>query len=181
MDGEGGMGGGGWRPRLEADARDVLAGSSGRAQWQAAAVAGEDMARGVEALQFDLQALDRGIHEAGGAAARRLFAQDIPGFERLAQLQPDAAVGDLAVNRKTELALGVEPFRVEAIAFAADFLEHVEEILPYEILKHEAVVQRRAPAHHGAVERLAAEPGDERAQQQLLREAHTRIGRHFYG
>src|SRR5712671_2731185 len=120
------------RPRLETDARNVLSGASGRGQWQAAAVAGDDMARRVEALQLDLQALDRGIHEAGRAACGDLLAQDIPGFERLAQLKPDAAIGDLAVNRKTELALGVEPFRNEAIALAADFLQHVEEILPDE-------------------------------------------------
>ena len=30
-----------------------------------------------------------------------------------------------------------------------------------------------------AVERLAPEPGDQRAQQQLLGKAHARIGRHF--
>ena len=47
--------------------------------------------------------------------------------------------------------------------------------------QHEAVVQRRAPAHETAVLRLAPEPGDERAQQQLLGEAHARIGRHFEG
>src|SRR5262249_15871426 len=167
------------RPRLEADPRNVLAGASGRGQWQAATVAGDDMARRVEALQLDLQALDRGIDEAGGAACGDLLTQDIPGFERLAQLQPNPAVRDLAVNRETELALAIEPLRIEAIALAADFIQHVEEILPDEILQHEAVVQCRAPAHHGAAKRLAPQPGDERAQQQLLGETHARIGRHL--
>ena len=31
----------------------------------------------------------------------------------------------------------------------------------------------------GAVERLAPEPGDQRAQQQLLRQAHARVRRHL--
>ncbi len=47
--------------------------------------------------------------------------------------------------------------------------------------QHELVVQRRAPAHQRAVERLAPEPGDERAHQQLLREAHPGVRRHLEG
>ena len=49
------------------------------------------------------------------------------------------------------------------------------------MLQHEAVMQRRAPAHHRPVERLAPEPGDQRAQQQLLGQAHAGIGRHLEG
>ena len=45
--------------------------------------------------------------------------------------------------------------------------------------QHEAVVQRRAPADRRAALRLAPEPGDQRAQQQLLGETHARVGRHF--
>ena len=47
------------------------------------------------------------------------------------------------------------------------------------MLEHEAIVQRGAPAHRLAVERRAPERGDERAQEQLLRQAHARIGRHL--
>ena len=45
--------------------------------------------------------------------------------------------------------------------------------------EHEPVVQRGAPAHQRAALRLAPEPGHQRAQQQLLRERHARIGRHL--
>ena len=45
--------------------------------------------------------------------------------------------------------------------------------------QHEAIVQRRAPAHELALLRLAPELCDERADQQLLRQRHPRIGRHF--
>ena len=45
--------------------------------------------------------------------------------------------------------------------------------------QHEAIVQRRAPTDEVAVLRLAPEPSDEGTEQQLLREAHARIGRHL--
>ena len=37
------------------------------------------------------------------------LAEHVPGFERVAQLQPHAAVLDRAVERKTEFALRLEP------------------------------------------------------------------------
>ena len=46
--------------------------------------------------------------------------------------------------------------------------------MPDEMRQHEAVVQLRAPAHERALVRLAPEPRDQRAQQQLLRQAHAR-------
>src|SRR5262249_51882490 len=103
----------------------------------------------------------------------------MPGFERLAQLQPHATVGNLPVKRKTKLTLGVKPLRIEAIALAPQVLQHVEEILPHEMLQHEPVVKRSTPAHHGAVKGLAPMPSDDSAQQQLLGETHACIGRHF--
>ena len=45
--------------------------------------------------------------------------------------------------------------------------------------QHEAVVQIVAPAHRRAFLRLAPEPRDQRAQQQLLRKAHARVGGHL--
>ncbi len=47
------------------------------------------------------------------------------------------------------------------------------------MLEHEAVVQRRTPAHRLAVAWRPPEGGDDRAQQQLLGETHARIGRHL--
>ena len=95
------------------------------------------------------------------------------------QLELDAAVGDRAVEREAEFALRVEPHRIERIAGVAQIAEHAEEILPDEMPEHEAVVQRGAPAHQRAMLRLAPEPGDQRAQQKLLRQAHARVRRHL--
>ena len=67
----------------------------------------------------------------------------------------------------------------KAIAGPRQIGEHALEILPDEMRQHEAVMQRRAPAHQAALLRLAPEPGDQRAEQQLLGQAHARVGRHF--
>src|ERR1700712_3250955 len=45
--------------------------------------------------------------------------------------------------------------------------------------QHEAVVKRRSPAYQRAVLRFAPEPCEQSAHEQLLREAHAGIGRHF--
>src|SRR5262249_40625984 len=78
-------------PRLEADARGIFTGAAGRRHRHTAAVAGDDMARRIEVLNADLQPLDRGVDEARGAADETLLAQHVPGLERLAQLEIDAA------------------------------------------------------------------------------------------
>ena len=48
-----------------------------------------------------------------------------------------------------------------------------------EMGQEEAVVQLRAPRHRLALVGLFPELGDGGAQQELLREAHARVGRHF--
>ena len=55
----------------------------------------------------------------------------------------------------------------------------VAEIRPKIMGQHEAVVQRRSPAHELLAIWLFPEHRDQRAQQQLLREAHARVRRHF--
>src|SRR6202008_1571968 len=82
-------------------------------------------------------------------------------------------------ERKAELALRLEPSRIESITGAGKVIQDFEEIRPDEVLEHEAIVQGGAPAHRLAVERRAPKGGDERAQQQLLRQTHARIGRHL--
>ena len=47
--------------------------------------------------------------------------------------------------------------------------------------QHEPVVQRRAEADRRAAEGLLPEPGDQRPQDQLLRQAHARVRRHLEG
>ena len=67
---------------------------------------------------------------AHGAADGALLAHDVPGLERLAQLQLDAAIFHLAAEREAELLLRLEPFGVEGEAVLAQVVEHVEEVLP---------------------------------------------------
>src|SRR5947209_1127469 len=103
----------------------------------------------------------------------------MPGLERLTDFELHAAMLDRAAERKAELALRFEPNGIEFVTRVAEIAEDAEKILPDEMRQHEAIVQRRSPAHQRAVLRLAPEPGEQRAHKQLLRKAHARIGRHF--
>ena len=88
---------------------------------------------------------------------------------------------DRPAERKAELALRFEPGRIERVAGAGEVIQDLEEIAPDEVLEHKTIVQGRAPAHWLAVERRAPKGGDERAEQQLLRQAHARVQRHLEG
>ena len=57
--------------------------------------------------------------------------------------------------------------------------EHVVEVLLDEVRQHEAIVQLGAPADQRGLVRRLPEPGDQRAHEQLLREAHARVRRHL--
>src|SRR5215467_1133838 len=166
-------------PRLEAYAGDVFAGPAGWRQRNEPSVAGDGMAAGIETLDLHLQPLNRGIDEARGDTGGRIFAQHVPRLERVPQFKRDAAVGDGAVERKTKLALGMKPLRIEVIAGAAKTFQNVEKVVPNEVRQHESVVQGRTPTYRRAALWLAPEPGDQRAQEQLLRQAHARVRRHF--
>src|SRR6187200_3343123 len=86
---------------------------------------------------------------------------------------------DCAAERKAEFALRLEPDRIELVPGIAEIAEYSQEIFPDEMRQHEAVVQRRSPAHERTLLRLAPEPREQSAHKQLLRKAHTRIRRHF--
>ena len=103
----------------------------------------------------------------------------MPGLERLAQFELDALVFDLAAEREAELGLRLVPVGAEGEAVRLQIGEHVEEVLPDVVRQHEPVVQRRAPARQRPVERIAPQPRDDRADQQLLGEAHARVRRHL--
>src|SRR5215831_20698041 len=137
------------------------------------------MAAGIEAFGLHLQPLNRGVDEARGYASGRIFAQHVSRLERVSQFQPDAAVGDGAIERKTKLALGMKPLRIEVVAGAAEIVQNVKKVPPSEVFQHESVVQRRAPTYRRATLWRAPEPSGQRAQEKLLRQAHARVWRHF--
>ena len=82
--------GGGGLPGLEADAGDGGAGGVGGLQRQAALVAGDEVAVGVGGGELGLEALDGAVGVADGAADGAGLAEDVPGLERLAELEVDA-------------------------------------------------------------------------------------------
>ena len=73
-------------PGLVAHAGDEFTHRAGGTQRDPSPVAGERVAIGREAGDLHLQALHRGIDVAHRAARRALLAHDVPGLERLAQL-----------------------------------------------------------------------------------------------
>src|ERR1700688_2571691 len=116
---------------------DELADLPGRLQRHCVAVAGDEIARRREARDLDLQALHRRIHIAHRASRRTLLAHDVPGFERLAQLELDAARGEIAVLGKTEFKVGGEPIRLEFETFPPHLLDHIRKVPFYEVRHHE--------------------------------------------
>ena len=131
------------------------------------------------AADLDLQAFDGGIDVAGRGRRDGLFAQHVPGLDGLAKLELDAVVGRLAQQGEAEFEVRHEPLRLEGHAPLAQFAENFKEILHDEVRQHEAVVQRRAPADQRLPIGHFPEAGDQRPHQQLLRQAHPRVRRHF--
>src|SRR5262249_53114171 len=87
--------------------------------------------------------------------------------------------GAAAEDRKPNPRRAMKPLRIEVIAGAAKTFQNVEKVVPNEVRQHESVVQGRTPTYRRAALWLAPEPGDQRAQEQLLRQAHARVRRHF--
>ena len=168
-------------PGAKAHARDRLALPAGRRQRQGAAVAGDRMAAVVDAPHQHLEALERAVDVARRAAGGVLLAHHVPGLERLAQLEREVAAFDRAADRKAELEVRQEPGVLEGEAGRAQIGQHVQEIGPHQVRQHETVVQRGAPADQPGAIGLLPEPGDQRAQEQLLGEAHAGVRRHLEG
>ncbi len=81
-------------PGAIADAGDELAVGAGGMKGEFSAVHGDGVARIDHAADEDLQTLDGGIDEADGSAGRGFLAQDVPGLDRLAEFDVDAAMLD---------------------------------------------------------------------------------------
>src|SRR5215813_5611482 len=105
------------------------------------------MAAGIEAFGLHLQPLNRRVDEARGYASGRIFAQHVPRLERVSQFQPDAAVGDGAIERKTKLALGMKPLRIEVIAGAAEIVQNVKKFPLNETSTTEIFILSRDPTY----------------------------------
>src|SRR5580704_8467397 len=102
MDADGGVETSGRLPGAIADTGDELAVDSGWMKGKANSVDGDHVARIGHAVDEDLQAFDAGIDKADGSTGAGLFAEDVPGFDGLAEFDGDAALFDRAVERKSE-------------------------------------------------------------------------------
>ncbi len=85
-------------------------------QRHAVAVDREQEAVAGEAAGLDLQALERAVDVAHGAAGAGFLAQHVPRLERGAQLDVDVAHREIADAREAELEVRVEPRGVERLA-----------------------------------------------------------------
>ncbi|MNQ83452.1 hypothetical protein D3C85_985300 [compost metagenome] len=104
----------------------------------------------------------------------------MPGLERLAQFQRNAADGVVANLGEAEFQMRGEPFGPHRITGGVEVDDDIGEVLLDKVRQQEAIVQLRAPARQfRRCIGLAPEPRDQRPQQQLLRQAHARMGRHL--
>ena len=85
-------------PGAIADSSHPLALRPREVQRQAAAIAGDYVTVIGQSDNFHLHALDRRVHEAGGASSGRLFSQHVPRLGRLAQFERQAGVGHASEN-----------------------------------------------------------------------------------
>src|SRR5437762_11071499 len=92
------------------------------------------------AEHLDLQAFDRGVDVARGAGARNLLAEDMPGLDRLAQLDRHTVIVDATETRKAELDEGIEPFEREPIPESVQLADDVAQVGGDEMRQHPAIV-----------------------------------------
>ncbi len=181
MDANGRMEAGGWLPGPVADAADIHPGSRCRLQGDAATVAGEEVALAGHARDFDLKPFHRTVDIARRAAASGFLAQDMPGFESLAQFDLHALTVDPAMDGKAELEMGVKEIDGDRETGTIQDLQNIGQIVLHRLRQHEAVMEAGAPADKGLAIRCLPEPGDENPQKQLLGQAHAGMGRHLEG
>ena len=106
----------------------------------------------------------------------------MPGLEGGAQLHFDAAHGVVAVLGKAEFKVRRKPAAIESVACLIELRHDIFEVLPDEVGQEKAIMQLRAPAHQ-TLRLIGCFPKtrDQRAQEQLLGEAHARVRRHLEG
>jgi hypothetical protein len=134
---------------------------------------------GVQSGGFDLQAFDGGVNKASGTAATGFFTEDIPRFEGLADFDVDAGGCEGADERTAKFELSTEPGGFHGNACGIQVSDNVVEILPEAVWEEELVVDGVFPVDQ-RFEKGAFPEGDRKsANEQLLNEAHTFVGRHF--
>ncbi len=109
------------------------------------------------------------------------FAEHVPRFDGLPQFDFDVLVADRSAEWEAEFEVGIEPFLTEVEACFLKIGQHVGEVLRQEMRQHDLscrpVFQRTRSFWYGFCQKW----GEQAAEQQLLRQAHSRMRRHFEG
>jgi hypothetical protein len=148
-------------------------------QWHAFAIAGDHVARVDHPVCQHLHSFQRGIDISRRPARARFFAGHVPGFNGLPEFQLDAALLDLAVERKSKFQVWIEPFHSQRVAGLIQVGNNILQILVHEMREHEAVVNFRAPPDQFVAVGALPQMRDQGAKQKMLCETHARMRRHF--
>ncbi len=166
-------------PGAEPDPADLDVGVVGGQQRDRVAVGGDDVAMPVGADEPHLDALDRRVDVAGGAARGRFLAEHVPRLDRAAQFDLDAVEHRGADAREPELGERVQPAGVEVDAVRAQVGGDVRDVLNQEVRQQVSAVQVRAVPDQRGPQRLVPEPRHQRAHQQRLHHRHLEVRRHL--
>ena len=142
-------------------------------------VAGNDVPRVGQPGHLDLEAFHGGIDIADRSAGAGFFPEHVPWFEGLAELEADAAPDHRASGGKSKFKMGREPLHLQREPRFSQVADYIRKILRDKMREHKPVVDFRAPPDEAMPVGLLPEPGHERAQEQLLGEAHPLMRRHL--
>src|SRR5882757_11532435 len=132
-------------PGAEANTGDKLPFASRRPQRNGVAVASHRVAIRHEAADLDLDALERRIDIPHRAAGDALLTHDVPGLERLAQLEQGALHGDVAQHGETKLEVRRKPFDTHVEAGKPLLPNDIRKILENEMRQQPPVMELRSP------------------------------------
>src|ERR1700719_3140051 len=95
------------------------------------------------------------------------------------QFEVNAARIDRADGGKTKFEMGREPLHFKAITGPFQISQDVLPIELYEMWQHETFMESGAPMDQLLCVRRSPEVRDQSTDDQLLRKAHSRMGRHL--
>lgn len=169
----------GWSPRPIADAGNEFSGSFRGDQGNAHTIDGECEVWGVESCDVHLQAFDGRIHIACGASAARFFAEHIPWFKCLAEIDVDSGRLKLSDARTAEFEMWCEPVVIKPETGLVQPCGDLSKIVPEEVREQAAIVECISPVNERFAVRLLPERCHQGSHQQLLCEAHAGMRWHF--
>ena len=176
----GGLKAGGGLPGPVADTCNMFPDRAGRMQGKGASVAGDDMTRVGETVDFHLKPLKRTIHISDSGTAGRFLSKHMPWFECKADLQIHPPLGDLPDFRELEFEVRCEPRRINGIPVLREIPHDILKILPDKVWQEKTVMKFRAPSREfcGRIG-ILPKPGYGTSQQEMLGKTHFGMRRHL--